>query len=100
MEEKELLNKIKEYQTICIFGHTSPDGDCYGTQTGLKCFIKEIYPNKDVFILGSGFTRAIPYFDKMDIVEDNVFKNALAILVDCSDLEILIIANFFSSLPK
>ena len=87
MEEKELLNKIKEYQTICIFGHTSPDGDCYGAQTGLKCFIKEIYPNKDVFILGSGFTRAIPYFDKMDIVEDNVFKNALAILVDCSDLE-------------
>ena len=87
MEEKDLLNKIKQYQTICIFGHISPDGDCYGAQTSLKSFIKEIYPHKDVFILGSGFTRAIPYFDKMDVVEDNVFKEALAILVDCSDLE-------------
>ena len=36
MLNKEMLNKIKEYDNICIFGHTFPDGDCYGAQSGLK----------------------------------------------------------------
>ena len=84
---KLALKKIKDYATIIIFGHTSPDGDCYGAQTALKCFIKEIYPNKDVFIVGSGFARAIPYFGEMDIISDELFKNALGIVVDVSDLE-------------
>ena len=84
---KLALKKIKDYATIIIFGHTSPDGDCYGAQSALKCFIKEIYPNKDVFIVGSGFTRAIPYFGEMDIIPDEVFKNALGVVVDVSDIE-------------
>ena len=84
---KLALKKIKDYATIIIFGHTSPDGDCYGAQSGLKAFIKEYFPKKDVFIVGSGFPRAIPFFGEMDIVEDDVFKNALGVVVDVSDIE-------------
>lgn len=86
MLNKEMLNKIKEYDNICIFGHTFPDGDCYGAQSGLKQFLIENF-TCNVYILGSGFSKAIPYFGKMDEVSDEVVKSSLAILVDCSDLE-------------
>jgi nanoRNase/pAp phosphatase (c-di-AMP/oligoRNAs hydrolase) len=29
-----ILNKIKEYNKILIFGHVRPDGDCIGSQYG------------------------------------------------------------------
>lgn len=84
---QKLLKKIEEYSIICIFGHTSPDGDCYGSQSALKKFIEEIYPTKKVYILGTGFKKAIPYFGEMDQIDDEVVKESLAILVDCSDIE-------------
>ena len=84
---KLALKKIKNYSTIIIFGHTSPDGDCYGAQSALKAFLKEICPNKDIFIVGSGFARAIPYFGEMDIIDDSKFEQALGIVVDVSDIE-------------
>ena len=84
---KLALKKIKNYSTIIIFGHTSPDGDCYGAQSALKAFLKEIYPNKEVFIVGSGFARAIPYFGEMDVIDDSKFEQALGIVVDVSDIE-------------
>ena len=41
-----ILNKIKEYNRIIIFGHERPDGDCIGSQYGLYYIIKETYPEK------------------------------------------------------
>ena len=41
-----ILNKIKEYKTIIIHGHLRPDGDCYGSQFGLKDIIKSSFPEK------------------------------------------------------
>jgi phosphoesterase RecJ-like protein len=83
----ELMNKIKEYDSIIVFGHTSPDGDCYGSQMGLKKFINHQFPNKKVYIVGSGFAKAIPFFGPMDNVDDKIISTSLAVLVDCSDLE-------------
>ena len=84
---KEALKKIEQYEVIVIFGHTSPDGDCYGAQAGLKQFIKENYKDKEVYIVGTGFKRAIGFFGEMDNIEDSVFHNALGIVVDVSDIE-------------
>lgn len=83
----EILEKIKEYETITVFGHVSPDGDCYGAQSGLAMFIRETFPYKNVYIIGSGFKKAIPYFDEMDLVDDETIKSSLAIVVDVSQLE-------------
>ena len=38
-----ILNKIKEYSRIIIFGHERPDGDCIGSQYGLYNIIKESF---------------------------------------------------------
>ena len=46
---KEILDKISEYDSIVIFGHVNPDGDCYGSQIGLKNAILDNFNNKKDF---------------------------------------------------
>ena len=48
----DILNKIKEYNKIMIHGHIRPDGDCYGSQFGLKDIIKTSFPEKEVYVVG------------------------------------------------
>ena len=43
---KEILEKIKEFNTIIIHRHLRPDGDCIGSQFGLKYLIEENFPEK------------------------------------------------------
>ncbi len=79
-----ILNKIKEYDVITIFGHIFPDGDCYGSQLGLKYFIEENFKDKKVYALGSGFKKMFPLIGYMDEVSDEVINSSLAIVLDCS----------------
>ncbi len=76
-----VYQKIKEYQTIIIFGHKRPDGDCYGSQNGLKDIIKSTFPMKSVFIVGEKVDN-LSFIGQMDQIEDEVFNQALAIVVD------------------
>ena len=48
----EILNKIKEFDTIIIHRHSNPDGDALGSQIGLKEAILATFPNKVVKVLG------------------------------------------------
>lgn len=82
----EFIKKIEEFDSVVIFGHIYPDGDCYGSQIGLKELIKNHYPHKKVFAIGSGFKRMIPFIAPMDIVDDEVIKNSLAIAVDFAQI--------------
>lgn len=77
---------IEDHNSIVIFGHPNPDGDCYGSQFGLKEAIRLNYPNKKVYVVGSGLRRFRDYFGKMDDVDDNTIAGSLAILVDGNDL--------------
>ena len=45
----QILQKIKEYNRIIIHRHMRPDGDCIGSQMGLKYLIKASFPEKEVF---------------------------------------------------
>ncbi len=82
---EELLPIIEKNDSIVIFGHIFPDGDCFGSQIGLREIIKLNYPNKKVYAVGSGIRRFFDYIGKMDEVDDEVIKNSLAILVDGND---------------
>ena len=82
---EELLPIIEKNDSIVIFGHIYPDGDCYGSQIGLRELIKLNYPKKKVFAVGTGIRRFYKFLGKMDEVEDEVIKNSLAILVDGND---------------
>ena len=81
----EILEKIKEYDTIIIHRHNNPDGDALGSQIGLKHIIKENFPNKTVYAVGDMTERFAFMEDSvMDIIDDTVYKDALAIVLDTS----------------
>ena len=82
---QELLNEIKNHQTIIIHRHKNPDGDALGSQLGLKCIIKENFPEKTVYVVGDsaghyGFMDG----STMDEIADEVYADALAIVLDTS----------------
>ncbi len=81
----QLLEKIKEYNTIIIHRHNNPDGDALGSQIGLKHIIKENFPEKTVYAVGDMTARFSFMEDSvMDIIDDSVYENALAIVLDTS----------------
>ncbi|MGL5308520.1 MAG: DHH family phosphoesterase, partial [Metamycoplasmataceae bacterium] len=41
MNLKEIESLILKYKSIVIFHHINPDGDCLGSQFGLKELIKD-----------------------------------------------------------
>lgn len=84
------MEKIKEYiekyDTIIIHGHTRPDGDCIGSQYGLYYLIKENYPNKNVYVTGET-SAFVSFIGTPELINEELFKDALSICVDCATSE-------------
>ena len=82
---QELLNEIKNHQTIIIHRHKNPDGDALGSQLGLKCIIKENFPDKTVYVVGDSAGH-YSFMDAsvMDEISDEIYADALAIVLDTS----------------
>ena len=76
-----ILEEIKQYETIIIHGHKRPDGDCYGGQYGLKGILKQAFPKKNIFVVGEE-SDYVKYVGTPDIITDDVYKEALSIVVD------------------
>lgn len=85
---KQFLNKIKEYGTIIIHRHGRPDGDALGSQIGLKEAILTTYPYKKVYAVGD-MNEKIKFIGDVDIISDDIYKNALVIVLDCSDTNMI-----------
>lgn len=81
---KQFLNKIKEYGTIIIHRHGRPDGDALGSQIGLKESILATYPYKKVYAVGD-MNEKLKFIGDVDIINDDIYKNALVIVLDSSD---------------
>lgn len=81
---EQILKKIKEYNTIIIHGHKRPDGDCLGSQFGLKDIIKESFPEKNVYVVGET-SDYVSFLGTPDTISDDVFKGALSIIVDLAN---------------
>lgn len=81
----EALTLIKKYDTIIIHRHTNPDGDAIGSQVGLKHLILDNFENKTVYMVGDPAKRYDFMDDSvMDEIDDGVYGNALAIVLDTS----------------
>jgi len=76
---------IEQYPRIVIHRHKNPDGDALGSQLGLWSILKENYPYKEVYIVGD-MTPIYCFiaFREMDVIEDAVYEDALAIVLDTS----------------
>ncbi|CAP18350.1 Exopolyphosphatase-related protein [Candidatus Phytoplasma mali] len=73
--------KIKYFNTIIIHGHKTPDGDCYGSQFGLKNIIKNTFPEKQVYVVGEN-NPDLSFIGIFDQIPDALYKDALVIIVD------------------
>jgi bifunctional oligoribonuclease and PAP phosphatase NrnA len=76
-----LLQKIKQYNTIIIHGHQRPDGDCYGAQFGLKNIIQTNFPNKQVYVVGET-SDYVSFVGTPNRISDALYEGALSIVVD------------------
>lgn len=86
MNQNEILNqifaKIEAADSIVIFGHVNPDGDCVGSVFGLKKELQFLYPKKKVYGVGSRPSSLPRFLEPADEVSEETIKNSLAILVD------------------
>lgn len=82
---EKIIDAIKEFDTIIIHRHSKPDGDALGSQIGLREIIKENFPEKTVYAVGDGSARyGFMEGSVMDEIQDSVYENALAIVLDTS----------------
>lgn len=81
----KILNKIKEYNRIIIHRHVRPDGDCMGSQMGLKYLLKNTFPEKEVYAVGDELPEYLKELGEADIIPDEYYQDALVIVVDTAN---------------
>ncbi len=82
---EHILKEIEAFDTIIIHRHKNPDGDALGSQLGLKHILCDNFPRKKILVVGDGAGRySFMEGSAMDEVADEVYANALAIVLDTS----------------
>ena len=82
---EQLFDAIKKYNRIIIHRHSNPDGDALGSQIGLKSILTENFPEKEIYTVGDSSVR-FGFMEgfQNDIIPDEYYKDALAIVLDTS----------------
>lgn len=81
---EKILQEIKNHETLIVHRHSKPDGDAIGSQVGLKKLLQDNFPEKKVYAVGDDPKRYAFIEDSTpDEIGDEVYKNALAIVLDC-----------------
>jgi len=95
---KQIIEKIKQYETIIIIPHIRPDGDCLGSSFGLKQAIEENF-DKVAHVVGEHSSDS-SWMGEISELNDSDFKGALAISLDTGSKDRMIdqradLADFF-----
>ena len=80
----QILEKIKEYDTIIIHRHMKPDPDALGSQVGLKALLEYHFPEKTIKAVGFD-EPTLTWMAEMDLVEDSTYQGALVIVCDTAN---------------
>ena len=81
----DILESVKDFNTITIFRHVFADMDAIGSQFGLKYYLESAYPNKKIYCLGNDCPVSQRNNVHMDVVDDEVVASSLAIVLDTSN---------------
>lgn len=81
----EIFEKIKEYPTIILHRHTSPDPDALGSQAGLARALKNTFPEKRILCAGENDEGDLAWINTMDEVKPEDYKGSLVITTDTAN---------------
>jgi len=84
--KEQILDLIKQYETIIVHRHVRPDPDAYGSQGGLVEMLKTSFPEKKIYAVGIE-EESLHYLKRLDVIEDHVFEGALIIVCDTANEE-------------
>lgn len=83
---QQIWTKIKEYDTIALFRHKRPDGDCMGASKGLRRMLQLTFPAKKIYLEESDSSDYLGFLPPDDPpVSDSFYQNALGIVLDTAD---------------
>lgn len=82
--KQQILDEIRQNETIIIHRHVRPDPDAYGSQCGLAELLKASYPNKKILVVGES-EPSLEFLYKMDLVSDEIYQDALVIVCDTAN---------------
>lgn len=80
----EIREKITKYDRIIIHRHVRPDLDAVGSQVGLATWIKDNFPDKEVYYVGEN-DETLTYLVTMDEIDDQMYQGALVIICDTAN---------------
>ncbi|MFA7032521.1 MAG: bifunctional oligoribonuclease/PAP phosphatase NrnA [Bacilli bacterium] len=83
---EKIIAQINKFDSIVIFGHINPDGDCYGAEIALRDTLRLSFPHKSIYAVGTGYKAFFQRLGKLDDVDDETIKKSLAIIVDANDI--------------
>ena len=82
IEQRRILKKIRQYDTIVIARHISPDPDAIASQIALRDTIKLNYPKKNVYAVGVSVAK-FRIYGNLDRIDETKFDgDALLIALD------------------
>ncbi|WP_416151487.1 DHH family phosphoesterase [Salipaludibacillus sp. HK11] len=84
--KKEIIDKIKKWDSIIIHRHVRPDPDAVGSQAGLKAMIQDFFPEKTILLAGVE-EPSLTFMAHMDKITDEQFKRSLAIVCDTANTD-------------
>jgi len=81
---KRIYKEIKKYDTIVLARHIGADPDALGSELGLKDIIKNKFPKKNVYAVGSPASK-FKYIGALDKFDEEMYNDSLLIVLDTPD---------------
>ncbi|HET7658290.1 MAG TPA: bifunctional oligoribonuclease/PAP phosphatase NrnA [Bacillales bacterium] len=79
-----ILDTIEQYDTIIIHRHVRPDPDAIGSQGALAELLKNAYPDKNIYVVGSE-EKSLAFLNTMDEISHDRYDGALVIVCDTAN---------------
>ena len=96
--KREILDKIKEYDSIVIGRHIRPDGDAIGSSRGLRRIIELTYPEKKVYLSNTDTSDYLSFLGSENPpVSNETIRSSLAILLDTATADRLSNPRLFNA---
>lgn len=83
---KKIYKEIKKYDKIVIARHIGADPDALGSTLGLREVIKNTFPKKEVYAVGTRASKH-KYIGELDSFDESMYEDSLLIVLDTPDIK-------------